>query len=245
MTAAVDQPPAAQVAAEAVRVIGLSKAIDERPILRDITFGIPTGQSIALLGANGAGKSTLLKILATLIPASAGEIQLFGELLSRANPRLRARIGLIGHQSMLYRDLSARENLEFFGKLYGVDRVGERAASLLELVGLADRADDFIKTFSRGMTQRVAIARALMHRPQLILADEPFAGLDVPSVKSVASLLRVLHEGGRTIVLVDHDIARSLQLTDRVLVLRRGQVAIDAASNQVTAEQVERELSEP
>ena len=163
--------PAAAVVAVAAK--DLSKSIDERPILHRLNLQILPGEFVALLGANGAGKSTLLKVLATLTPQTAGELLLFGQSATREMIRVRGRIGLIGHQSMLYRDLSAWENLEFFGKLYGVKDPGRRADELLAALSLADRAQDAVKTFSRGMTQRVAIARALMHNPDLLLADEP------------------------------------------------------------------------
>jgi heme exporter protein A len=207
---------------------GLGKAIDGRAILRDIDLEVRPGEFLAILGANGAGKSTLLKIIATLTAASSGALRLFGREVTRDNAGLRARIGLIGHQSMLYRDLTARENLEFFGRLYGIEKPVARARQLLEVVGLADRADDAVKSFSRGMVQRVAIARALVHNPELMLADEPFDGLDAPSVTATEALLTHLHSLGKTIILVNHDIPQSLELARRIVVLRRGAVAVDA-----------------
>jgi heme exporter protein A len=217
-------------AAVPVSAIGLSKVIDGRPILRDVNLEVSAGEFVAVLGANGAGKSTLLKVIATLTGASSGELRLFGRRVTRDSAALRARIGLIGHQSMLYRDLTARENLEFFGRLYGVAKPVERAARLLEVVGLADRADDAVKSFSRGMVQRVAIARALVHDPELMLADEPFDGLDAPSVAATEQLLTHLNAAGKTIVLVNHDISQSLQIAKRVVVLKQGRVSIDAAA---------------
>jgi heme exporter protein A len=215
--------PAAPVSA-----LALGKLIDGRPILHDITLDVPAGEFLAILGANGAGKSTLLKVIATLTTASTGQLRLFGQRVTRDSAALRARIGLIGHQSMLYRDLTARENLEFFGRLYGVSNPPARARQLLEVVGLADRANDPVKSFSRGMVQRVAIARALVHDPQLMLADEPFDGLDAPSVAATESLLEHLNSLGKTIILVNHDIPQSLQLARRIVVLRRGTISIDA-----------------
>lgn len=217
-----DAPPAP------VAAIALSKVIDSRPILHDVSLVVPPGEFLAILGANGAGKSTLLKVIATLTSASSGELHLFGQRVTRDSASLRARIGLIGHQSMLYRDLTARENLEFFGRLYGVEKPVARAQRLLEVIGLADRADDAVKSFSRGMVQRVAIARALVHDPQLMLADEPFDGLDAPSVSATESLLTHLHSAGKTIILVNHDIPQSLNLARRIIVLRRGAVSLDA-----------------
>jgi heme exporter protein A len=136
-------------------------------------------------------------------------------------------LGLIGHQSMLYRDLTARENLELFARLYAVKSPGRRAEELLSIVGLLHRADDAVKTFSRGMSQRVSIARALVHEPDLLLADEPFAGLDVPGAAAVERLLTDLHAAGKTIIMVNHDVVQSLRLAERVIVLGGGSIAID------------------
>jgi len=169
----------------------------------------------------------LLKILATLMPPSSGQLQLFGLDVPRHAAQARARLGLIGHQSMLYRDLTARENLELFARLYGVQAPRRRAEELLSIVGMIDRADDAVKTFSRGMCQRVSIARALVHQPDLVLADEPFAGLDVPGAAAVERLLSDLHAAGKTIVMVNHDVLQSLRLAERVIVLGAGTIAID------------------
>jgi heme exporter protein A len=227
----------------AAQARGLTKVIDDRAILRELSFTVPSGRYVALLGHNGAGKSTLMKILATLVPASAGELRLFGQELTRDAVRVRARIGLVGHQAMLYRDLSARENLVFFGRLYGMKDARGRAEMLLEAVGLADRAGDAVKDFSRGMAQRVAIARALMHDPELLLADEPFAGLDVPSVRTLEQILTELHGAGRTIILANHDIEQSLRLAQQAIVLRRGRIVIDRPTRGLDAEAVLGEVS--
>jgi heme exporter protein A len=233
--------PAAQPVVEAKK---LRKAIDDRPILRDLDLRIGSGEYVAILGANGAGKSTLLRMIATLTPPTAGDLALFGHKLTVAtSAAARAKIGMIGHQSMLYRDLSARENLEFYAKLYGLDKPAVRAKAMLEVVGLAERADDPLKAFSRGMQQRVSIARALIHNPQLILADEPFAGLDAPSTQTLEQLFADLSAGGKTIVLVNHDIEQTLRLVERVVVLRKGRVAVDDLSFRLYAREVLSEVS--
>ena len=229
----------------AVTAWQLSKRIDDRLVLEDIQFALPAGKSVALLGANGAGKSTLLRILATLVPPTSGELWLFGRPVSRNGAAARARIGLIGHQSMLYRDLSARQNLEFFCRLYGIRKPRERAEVLLQSVGLIDRADDPIKTFSRGMTQRAAIARALVHDPDLLLADEPFDGLDAPSSGVLENLLQGLQSAGKTLILANHDIHQSLRLTDRTIILREGQIVIDEPSRDLSAAAVIAEMERP
>ena len=196
--------PTAQTA-PAIWARSLSKWIDGRPVLSDISLTLSQGRFMALLGANGAGKSTLLKLFATLTPPTGGQLQILGQPLQQGGRFLRTRIGLIGHQAMLYRDLSARENLLFFAKLYGVDRPKQRVEALLAQVGMADRANDPVKTFSRGMVQRTAIARAMVHEPELLLADEPFAGLDAPSCQTLEALLHELHQTGKSVLLASHD----------------------------------------
>jgi heme exporter protein A len=221
----------------------LCKRIDERPVLEGIDLRVPRGQFVTLLGANGAGKSTLLKILATLMPPRSGELRLFGKpVIGRDAGAARGRIGMIGHQSMLYRDLSARENLEFFARLYGVPDPRGRASQLLNVVALPHRADDPVKTFSRGMIQRVAIARALVHDPDLLLADEPFDGLDAPSTATLEQLMGDLHEQGKTVILANHSIDQSLRLADRAVVLRGGRVVIDQPSESLRPAEVLAEM---
>jgi ABC-type multidrug transport system ATPase subunit len=236
-----------------VRAAQLGKTIDDRPILNAIDLDLESGGFLALLGANGAGKSTLLKVLATLTGPTSGRLAMFGHTLfdaqahsrsaSSAATKIRARIGLISHQTMLYHDLSARENLVFSGKLYGIPQPRLHADELLARFGLADRADDPVKSFSRGMMQRVAIARALLHDPALLLADEPFAGLDAPSAALLEATLAQLHQAGKTIILVNHDIVQSLRLAQRVVVLRRGRKIIDAASAALDERTVLQEMS--
>jgi len=228
MPAVMDQPHTATTAVtDAVLCHALDKSLDDRPILRGINLTIAAGEFVAILGNNGAGKTTLLKMLATLSAPSAGELRLFGQPMPRYAAAARARLGLIGHQAMLYRDLTARENLLFFGRMYGVKNIRDRADELLKLVGMSARADDAVKTFSRGMTQRVSIARALVHDPDILLADEPFAGLDVAGTDAVERLLLAQHQAGKTVILVNHDVGQSLRLAQRVLLLRGGRLAVD------------------
>ena len=245
MTSAATTPTSPEAAAtrDAITARQLGKVIDDKAILADLSFTVPQGDYVALLGANGAGKSTLLKILSTLMPPSHGTITLFGRDLGKEGARLRSRIGLIGHGSMLYRDLSPLENLVLFGRLYRVARPAERATDLLRSIGLAGRARDPVKTFSRGMTQRVSIARALMHDPDLLLADEPFAGLDAPSVRIVETLMSSLNEAGKTVVLVNHDIRQSLELARHALVLKNGRLVMDVGSEETDAVAVLEEVS--
>jgi len=236
------QSPQADALDWVIRAVGLSLHIDDRAILHDLTFDITAGSYVALLGANGAGKSTLLHVLATLTVPTAGELMLFGKRVGRGNPAIRANIGMIGHQPMLYRDLTALENLVFFGKLYNVKNPIDRAEELLNQVALSHRADDPACTFSRGMVQRLAIARALMHDPKLLLADEPFSGLDMASGRMLENMLAELHAQGKTIVLVNHDIEQSLAITQRAIVLRQGRIVVNAPTRELDLETVIQEI---
>jgi heme exporter protein A len=227
----------------AVRTSGLCLRLDDKLILNNIDLNVPTGRTVALLGANGAGKSTLLKVLATLMPPSSGRLELFGSAVGANSSSIRSQIGIISHQPMLYRDLSPTENLVFFGRLYDVSNSRGRAEEMLALVGLASRADDPVKTLSRGMIQRVSIARALMHDPSLLLADEPFNGLDVPSANALETFLKRLQAQGKTVVIANHDIAQTLRLADMVFVLHRGCRVLEARADETDVAAVVKEMT--
>ena len=227
----------------AVEADGVTLRLDDRTILKNVHLRLAPGGTLALLGANGAGKSTLLKVLAMLLHPTSGALRLFGQPAGPLAGGLRRRLGIIAHQPMLYRDLTLTENLQFFGKLYGRTDTAVRARELLDRVGLRDRAGDPVKTLSRGMTQRVAIARALMHDPDLLLADEPFDGLDAPSVRTTETLLRDLRAQGKTLIVSNHDVRQSLELAAEVVVLRRGAVVLRAPAPQLTVEAVLAEMT--
>jgi heme exporter protein A len=206
----------------AVALEGVGRAYGERVALRDVTFTLPPGATVAVFGANGAGKTTLLRILAGLLRPHAGRATVLG-----ARPELaRGRIGLLAHEPMLYRDLTVRENLRFHARLHGVEL--SRVAALVEQVGLAARADDPVRTLSRGMTQRAAICRAVLHAPELLLLDEPLANLDPGGASAVAPLLL-----GPARVLISHDAEQGLADADWVLGLRGGRQAIWAPAAEV------------
>ena len=227
----------------AVKISQLSLRIDDKHILHNINLDIPQGTTIALMGANGAGKSTLLRILAVLMHPTHGSVELFGVRVGPTVWSVRSQIGLIAHQPILYRDFSLRENLEFFGKLYDVPKPAQRAGELLDLVGLSHRQDDAVKTLSRGMTQRVSIARALMHDPNLLLADEPFNGLDAPSIDAMELLIERLHNEGKTVITSGHDIRQSLRLGDTVVLLRQGQVVLNTPADQLDEDTLRKEIA--
>jgi len=202
----------------AVALAGVGRAYGERVALRDVSFALPSGATLAVFGANGAGKTTLLRILATLLRPHAGRAAVLGAELPREGWRARGRIGLLGHEPLLYRDLTARENLRYHARLHGVPLAA--ADALLERVGLAARADDLVRTLSRGMAQRAAICRAVLHGPDLLLLDEPLANLDPGGALAVAPLIG--RQAGPARVLISHDVEQGLADADWVLGLRAG-----------------------
>ncbi len=211
----------------ALRKVG--KTYDRHRALMDVSAELAPGQVTAIVGPNGAGKSTLLGLLSTLVPPSAGSITWGAEPLGRRS-RLRADIGYVGHEPGVYGDLTARQNLALFAALYGVADGVAQAEGLLSRVGLADGAREAAcRTFSRGMLQRLALARALLHRPRLLLFDEPGAALDPAGVDWLAGQLRTEREAGRIVVFVTHDLDAAGAVADHLLILRRGRLVFDEA----------------
>jgi len=224
----------------ALRARSLSLAYGERWALRDVDADVARSETLAVLGPNGAGKSTLLRIVATLLRPTAGSISVLGSELPREAWRLRGRIGYLGHQSLLYRDLTATENLRFHARLFGLPGDGaERIAELLERVGLAHRSDTRVAEMSAGMVQRLAACRAVLHDPELLVLDEPLANLDPAGAETIAPLIGhgAADEAGRTRLLVTHDVTAALAGADRVLALGRdGGVAFFRPASEVDPE---------
>ncbi|HVE68793.1 MAG TPA: heme ABC exporter ATP-binding protein CcmA [Solirubrobacteraceae bacterium] len=212
----------------AVELRGVGRAYGERVVLRDVSLTLEDGQTLVVFGPNGAGKTTLLRVLATLLRPHAGQARVLGRDLPGEAWALRGEIGFLGHEPLLYRDLSARENLRYFARLYGADAA--RIEALLGDLGLAGRADEPLRTLSRGTVQRVAVARTVLHEPSLLLLDEPFANLDPGAAGAVKPLLA---RGAR--VLTSHDPERDLDHADVVLGLRGGRAEIVAARGGVSA----------
>jgi heme exporter protein A len=189
--------------------------------LSGVSFSLPESHTLLVLGPNGAGKTTLLKVLATLLRPHAGTVSVLGSELPADAWKVRGRVGYLGHEPLLYKSMSARENLAFNARLHGVG--DERVAELLDAVGLTRRADDRIEEFSRGMRQRLAAARAVLHDPPLLLLDEPMSGIDPGAVGLLEPLIG--RASGRTRVLVTHDVERGKAEADQVLGLRAGKPA--------------------
>jgi len=223
--------PPAVVLRDVVRHFG------ERTALGRVSLTLPAGATLAVLGHNGAGKSTLLRILATLLRPHAGEVEIFGEPIPRRAFAVRGRLGLLGHEPLLYRDLTGRENLDYHARLHRVP--GARVEELLAAVGMERRADEPVRGLSRGMVQRLAVCRAVLHEPQLLLLDEPRANLDPGAGELVEPLIG--RSAGVTRVLTSHDPGTALAEADLVLGLRDGRPRFFGPPAELTPD-VQREL---
>ncbi len=191
-----------------------------------VDIDLASGETLAIVGPNGAGKTTLLRMLATLHRPTAGTLCVMGHDLPDEAHAVRPHLGYLGHDPLVYLDLTALQNLELFADLYGVPDPRDRIEELLDLVGLLARAFEPVRAFSRGMAQRLGIARLLLHRPSLLLLDEPTSGLDAPG----ATLLDGVVADGASVVLVTHDVERAVRIADRVMVLRAGRVRLERAT---------------
>ena len=207
--------------AYAISAVGLSKQFGGRTAVDDLSFDLERGAFLTVFGPNGAGKTTLLRMLSTLARPTTGSITIDGIDALEKPEAVRESIGMISHESMLYPDLTAEENLILYGELYGVADPRARAHELLDAVGLKHRRMDRVRTFSRGMTQRVSIARALVHEPDIVLLDEPYAGLDPHAASVFDSLIESVREG-RTFCMVSHDPEKGSALATHVLIMRAG-----------------------
>ncbi|MBW8060083.1 MAG: heme ABC exporter ATP-binding protein CcmA [Solirubrobacterales bacterium] len=221
-------PSQAPLSEAAVAVAGLRRDYGERTALDGVGFELAAGESLVVLGPNGAGKTTLLRILATLLRPSSGEVRVLGSRLPGEAWKLRGRVGFLGHEPLLYRDLSGRENLRFHARLHGVrgGRAEARIEALLAAIGMERRADQRVAELSAGMRQRLAVCRCVLHEPQLLLLDEPDSHLDAEGRELARALIGP--GGSRTRVLVTHDPERALPDADQVLRLGIGGRAVTA-----------------
>ena len=205
----------------ALALRALTRRYGERTALAEVTFSLELGQTLAVLGPNGAGKTTLLRVLATLLRPHAGELEVLGHRLPDEGWAVRGRIGLLAHEPMLYRELTARENLRLHATLHAVE--AERVEELLAAVALERRADEPLRTLSRGLVQRAAVCRTLLHDPELLLLDEPYANLDPAAREIVEPLIGA--GSGKTRVFSSHDPQAALGEADLVIGLVRGRAA--------------------
>lgn len=216
-----------------ITVKKLVKRFGLKAILRGLDFEVQPGEFVALLGPNGAGKTTFLRILASLSRPSLGEVKVAGFRLPDDAAQVRARLGVVSHLPLLYGDLSADENLRFYGRMYNLANLETRMTEVLEMVGLEHRRRDLVRTFSRGMQQRLAIGRAVLHDPDVILFDEPYTGLDQDASSMLDSVLKTVAAQGRTVVMTSHDLARAEELATRFDVLSHGVIAASATRKQL------------
>jgi len=216
-----------------IEVRKLVKRFGLKTVLRGLDFQVKSGEFVALLGPNGAGKTTFLRILASLSRPSLGEVRIAGYRLPAQAAAVRRRLGVVSHLPLLYGDLTAEENLRFYGRMYGIPLLSERVADVLELVGLANRRRDLVRTYSRGMQQRLAIGRAVLHDPEVVLFDEPHTGLDQDACNMLDGVLREVAARGRTVVMTSHDLARTADLASRFDVLSRGVITATVGRSEI------------
>ena len=214
-----------------IEVHGLVKSFGSKTALQGVDLDVAEGESLTLVGPNGAGKTTFIRILATLTRPSKGSVRVAGRDLTRQGPEIRRHIGLVSHQTFLYGDLSAEENLRFYGRMYDVPELESSIRSLLQRVGLEHRSLDLVRTFSRGMQQRLSIARALLHDPALLLLDEPYTGLDQRAMEMLREVLTDLAGKSRTIVMTTHNLERGLESCDRAAILANGRIVYQAGKD--------------
>jgi heme exporter protein A len=216
-----------------IKVRKLIKRFGLKTVLRGLDFHVEQGEFVALLGPNGAGKTTFLRILASLSRPSMGGVSIAGYRLPDQASAVRRRLGVVSHQPLLYGDLTAEENLRFYGRMYGVRNLNLRVKEVLELVGLTARRRDLVRTFSRGMQQRLAIGRAVLHDPDVMLFDEPHTGLDQDASAMLDKVLREVAARGRTVVMTSHDLARAADLASRFDILSRGAVTASVKRDEI------------
>ncbi len=210
-----------------IAVTGLTKTFGNLYALRNLSFSLNKGEFLTIFGPNGAGKTTLIRILSTITKASSGEIKIADLSFEDDSEKIRRQIGVIAHQTFLYENLTAEENLRFYGKLYDVENLSKKIETILSEVGLELRKKDFVRTFSRGMQQRLAIARALLHEPSILLLDEPYTGLDQHASGMLTNWLNRLRSSEQTILMVTHDLEQGLELADRIAILVEGQLVFN------------------
>lgn len=216
-----------------IRVSKLLKRFGLKAILRGLELEVYEGEFVGLLGPNGAGKTTFLRILASLSKPTAGLVEVGGYQLPKQAAQVRRQLGVLSHQPLLYGDLSAEENLQFFGRLYSVQDLNERIGEVLDTVGLRPRRKDLVRTFSRGMQQRLAIARATIHDPDILLLDEPYTGLDQDACAMLDELMLKIAGNGRTVVMTSHDLSRAADVCSRFVVLANGKIVASQTRSEI------------
>jgi heme exporter protein A len=212
-----------------IEVRKLVKRFGLKTVLRGLDFHVESGEFVALLGPNGTGKTTFLRILASLSRPTLGHVSIAGHSLPDQSAAVRRSLGVVSHLPLLYGDLTAEENLRFYGRMYDIPNLEARITEVLKMVGLENRRSDLVRTFSRGMQQRLAIGRAVLHDPEVMLFDEPYTGLDQDASTMLDEVLKTVGARGRTVVMTSHDLTRAEYLCTRFDVLSRGVIAASAS----------------
>ena len=216
-----------------IHVHDITKNFGSMTVLDNVNFSVKGGEFLTIVGPNGAGKTTLIKIMATLVNATGGTVEIGGFDVKKSPEKVRGIIGVISHNTYLYNELTAGENLKFFGKMYAIPDSDKRVDEVLGETGLSDRKHDRVGTFSRGMKQRLSIARAILHNPPVLLLDEPYTGLDQQASASLESVLNSLTGSGITTIMISHDLKRGLALADQVMIMASGTVTYHAPASEV------------
>ncbi|MEE9116162.1 MAG: heme ABC exporter ATP-binding protein CcmA [Thermoplasmata archaeon] len=219
-----------------IEIDNVVKEFGRKGVINGIDLRIEKGDYLVILGPNGAGKTTLIKLISTLLRPSSGTIKIDGYDVKEDGVEARRRIGVLGHVSYLYDELSALENLRFYAKMYGVNLGHDEIREILSKVKLAHRMNDLVGTYSRGMKQRLAIVRAIIHKPKILLLDEPYTGLDLNGRKILTEMLREFQKQGITTVMVTHDIERGYELGNRLAVIIDGEIAADLRKEDMSIE---------
>jgi len=224
-----------------IEIKGIFKSFGSRSVLEDISISAPPGRALCICGPNAVGKTTLLKIIAALLPPDAGDIQIYGFSLQKKPLQAKKLIAVIFHQNMLYPQLTVTENLQFFARLYGIKDSFNRINQLLEKTHLTPYRRDIAGTLSHGIAKRLTIARALLHKPKVLLADEPFAGLDIEAAKHLVDTLSDFKAGGRTVVMTTHNPSTALDCCDQVTVLDDKKLIFNSATSDVDNAEFQRD----
>ena len=209
----------------AIEITGLSKAFGRTPVLRKLDLELKWGEALTILGPNGSGKSTLIKLLATLTKPDEGVVRVAGLDAARAGQRIRSIVGAVIHDSLLYDELSGFENLRFAGRMFGLDRIDDRIASVAEKMGVGSKLHQRAGTLSHGMRKRFTIARALLHDPPVLLMDEPESGLDQEALVKLDAVIGDYTGPGRAVLMTTHNLERAVGLGHRLAILARGGIA--------------------
>lgn len=217
----------------AIEIENLSKRFSKHHALREINLKVQYGEAIALLGPNGAGKTTLIKVLATLLNPSSGRISIANMDIRRARQSIRRIVGVATHKTFLYSELTARENLRFYCRMYNVPNADQRIEEVMEMVGMSSYADERTGNLSRGMQQRLSLGRCVLHNPSILLLDEPETGLDKETLSSLWQVLRMEGKTERTVIAATHDIEWGQKAGDRVILLDQGKVAYDGSTHEL------------